>query len=310
MKFSFVITYLKEGSPEVLNSIKNMNYFKEEYEILCLPGKGSPSIYRNKGADIGKGEIICFIDDDAIAHKDLLKNAESFFNEHPEIDIVGGPQLTPLDEKGFAKISGYALSSKFGGWNTSNRYSTKTTNLNADDTYLTTAIMFCRKNVFEKVRFDEKLFPGEDSKFVLEAKKQGLKIAYSPDLIVYHKRRPTIKKFITQIFNYGKVTSTRISSRELIKQPFFFIPSIFFFYVLAIIINSSFLFQKNNFSEEINIFALMFLVPLCLYFILNLFFSISASIKNKDFLGMCLPFIFPILHLSYGAGMIYGYLKK
>jgi GT2 family glycosyltransferase len=315
MKFSLVITYLKEGSPEVLKSIDAIDYPKKDYEILCLPGPGSPSIYRNKGADKGKGKIIAFIDDDAMVHKDLLKNAEKFFNEHPEIDIVGGPQLTPQNEKGFARISGYALSSKFGGWNTSNRYESKKLNLNADDTYLTTAIMFCKKEVFKEVRFDEKLFPGEDSKFVIEAKQKGLKIAYSPELIVYHRRRPTIKKFVKQIFSYGKTTSTRESFKNLIKRPFFIIPSLFLIYLVELLLigivhPSTFNNFFNIFFANFNFSSLLF-VPLILYIFFSFLFSLIEVFKNKDLRAILfLPLIFPLLHLSYGAGLIWGFLVK
>lgn len=314
-KFSVVITYLKEGSPEVLESIRQMDYPKKDYEILCLPGLGSPSIYRNKGADIGKGKIIAFIDDDAMVHKDLLKNAEKFFDEHPKIDIVGGPQLTPKDEKGFARISGYSLSSKFGGWNTSSRYESKKLNLNADDTYLTTAIMFCKKEVFEKVRFDENLFPGEDSKFIIEAKGKNFHVAYSPELIVYHRRRPTIKKFVKQIFNYGKVASARESFSSLIKRPFFVIPSLFLIYIIELfffaivrpsIFNNFFGVLLGNFKLSSTLFA-----PLLLYLFLALIFSVYESLRNKDLRGIFfLPFIFPLLHLSYGAGLIWGFLIR
>ncbi len=316
MKLSIVITYYsKDKKAEVLESIKKLDYPKEEYEILVLPGPGSPSIYRNKGADKGKGKIIAFIDDDAIVHKDLLKNADKFFKEYPEIDIVGGPQLTPLDEKGFARISGYTLASKFGGWQTSSRYEKKKLNLNADDTYLTTAIMFCKKSVFNKVKFDENLFPGEDSKFVMDAKRVGLKVAYCPDLIVYHRRRPTIKKFIKQIFSYGKVASSRETPLGLIKKPFFLIPSIFLFYLLAliilIIINP--IITSNIFGilrGDFNSTSILF-IPLLLYISFDLLFSIYESIKNKHLIAIIfLPFIFPMLHLSYGVGMIYGYLRK
>src|SRR4030043_214502 len=144
-----------------------MDFSKKNYGIIIERGPNA-SDNRNRGFKKSRGQIIVFLDDDGIVDKDLLKNAEKFFKEHPEIDIVGGPQLTPKDEKGFALVSGYTLSSKFGGWNTSSRYEKKKLNLNADDTFLTTAVMFCKKNVFEKVRFDENLFPGEDSKFVKE----------------------------------------------------------------------------------------------------------------------------------------------
>lgn len=300
MRFSIVVTYPEwKKTAEVIDSIKKMDYPKSKFEIIPLPGPGSPSIYRNKGAEIGKGEIIVFLDDDAIADKELLKKADDFFKEHKEIDIVGGPQLTPLDEKGFAKISGYALSSKFGGWKTSNRYGKKKLNLEADDTYLTSAIMFCKKELFDKIKFNEKLFPGEDPKFIMDAKKEGFKVAYSPDLIVYHRRRPTVIKLIKQIFNYGKVAFSRISFFEILKQPFFLIPSLFFLYIIAMII---------GLVIELNI---LFVLPLIFYLGLNLIFSFYESVKNKHFFAFIpLIFIFPIIHLSYGAGMIYGCIKK
>ena len=69
---------------------------------------------------------------------------KEFFEKHKEVDIVGGPQLTPLDEKGFAKISGYALSSKFGAWKLSSRYSITEEKLDVDETALTSANLFCK----------------------------------------------------------------------------------------------------------------------------------------------------------------------
>jgi succinoglycan biosynthesis protein ExoA len=299
MRFSIVITYPEGKTAEIIESIKEMDYPKSKFEIITLPGPGSPSIYRNKGAEKGKGEIIVFLDDDAVADKELLKKADNFFKEHKEIDIVGGSQLTPLDEKGFGRISGYALSSKFGGWKTANRYGKKSLNLNADETYLTSAIMFCRKKVFKKAKFDEKLFPGEDPKFIMDAKKEGFKIAYSPDLIVYHRRRPTVKKLIKQIFNYGKVAFSRTSFEEILKQPFFLIPSLFLIYLIGLIIGLAFV--PN----------LLLTFPLMLYFILDLIFSFFESVKNKDLIALLpLFFIFPIIHLSYGAGMISGFINK
>lgn len=301
MKFSLIIPVAPYRNAEILGSIDKLDFSKKKFEVIIEKGT-NPSENRNKGAEKSKGEILVFLDDDAVVHIDLLKNANSFFKEHPEIDIVGGPQLTPLDETGFAKISGYALSSKFGGWNASNRYGKKKLNLNADDTYLTSAILFCRKEVMKKVKFDPALFPGEDSKFVTEAKNIGFKIAYNPDLIIYHRRRPTLKALIKQIFNYGRVGPLREKFSETIKRPFFVIPSLFLIYVL---------FLPTILSINNSFWKFIFLSPLFLYSILDLFFSFYESLKNRDWKGIfILPFIFPLIHLSYGAGWIYSWGKK
>src|SRR4030042_404617 len=305
MRFSLVIPVALYRDAEILNSIKEMDFSKKNYEIIIERGPNA-SDNRNRGFEKSKGQIIVFLDDDGMVNLDLLKNADNCFKEHKEVDIAGGPQLTPLDEKGFAKISGYALSSKFGGWNTSNRYGKKKLNLNADETYLTSAIMFCKREVMEKVKFDINLWPGEDPKFVSDAKKGGFKVAYNPDLIIYHRRRPTLKGLIKQIFNYGRVGPLREKFSDTVKRPFFLIPSAFLIYLISLLI---FLDLELFGIKLINNWILAF--PLILYLILDLFFSVYESVKNKDLRGIfLLPFIFPVIHLSYGAGWIYSYLKK
>jgi len=300
MKFSIVVTFPLGKKAEVLESIKKLDYPRKEIEILALPGPGSPSIYRNKGGEKGKGEIIALIDDDAVVKKDLLKNAAKFFKKHKDIDIVGGPQLTPFDDRGFARISGYALSSRFGAWKTANRYDGKKLNLNADETMLTSANLFCRKKVMKKVKFDEKLWPGEDPKFIDEAKKKGFKVAYSPDLIVYHRRRPTIKSLAKQIFKYGRVGPLREKFSETLEKPSFLVPSIFVLYLLSLLV---FIVIKIPYLNVL-------LIPGILYLSLDLAFSAYESIKNGDMAALfLLPFIFPLIHVSYGAGRIYGYLR-
>ncbi len=313
MRFSLVIPVALYRDAEILKSLEKLDFPKEEYEIIVKPGP-NPSENRNKGVEESIGDIVVFLDDDAVAHEAILRNADKFFNEHPEINIVGGPQLTPGDEKGFAKISGYALCSKFGGWSTSNRYGSKELNLDVDNTYLTTAIMFCKKEVFDKIRFDETLFPGEDTKFIISAKKEGMRIAYHPGLIVYHRRRPTIKAFVKQIFNYGKVVPLWQSPREAMKKPFFLIPSVFLLYLIVllggIIVNPGLAkYFFGIFSKDFSIASILF-IPLLLYLVLNLISSFYESLKNKDLRGIIfLPFIFLLLHLTYGAGVIYGYAK-
>lgn len=305
MKFSLVIPLAPYRDAEILDSIKKLDYPKSQFHVIVVKSLNA-SDNRNKGAEKAKGEIIAFLDDDAILDKNYLKNAEKFFDKHPEIDILGGPQLSPLDEKGFAKISDYALSSKFGAWDMSRRYSIQKESLDVDETAITSANLFCKREVMNKIKFDTKLWPGEDPKFIEDAKKAGLKVAYSPEIILYHRRRATIKAMIKQIFNYGKVRPFKESFFKTMKMPFFFIPSIFVIYLIALIIYLGFNF--NN-LKSYNSLALM--IPLFLYLTLCLIFSVYDSVKNKNPKAIFfLPFIYPLIHLSYGAGMLWGYVKK
>ena len=305
MKFSLVIPLAPGRNAEIVDSIKELNYPKKEYEVIVKEGL-NPSENRNNGAKQAKGEIIAFLDDDAVIDVNFLKEAEEFFNKYSEIDIVGGAQLTPKWQNGFPKISGYALSSKFGAWKMGMRYSLKKLNLNADETMLTSANLFCKKEVMKKIQFDPKLFPGEDPKFIEDAKKEGFKVAYSPDLILYHKRRETIRAMIKQISSYGRTRTNKESFIETLKKPFFLIPLLFCIYLFFLVI---FIFLEIFKINLIPNFILFF--PLGLYFILDLFFSIYESVKNKDLKAIfLLLFIFPLIHISYGMGMIKGYLKN
>ena len=299
LKFSIVIAVAPYRNAEVLKSLDKVNYPKSKYEVIVKRGL-NPSENRNNGAKEAKGEIIGFIDDDAIVSADLLKNVERFFAAHKDADIVGGPQLTPLDEKGLAKISGYALSSKFGAWKTSRRYYGTKTVLDADETMLTSANLFCRKNVLKKVLFDLSLFPGEDPKFISDAKKSGLAVSYSPEITVYHRRRANIFGLMKQIYSYGMTRVKKESLKETLKMPFFFIPSIFILYILLLIL----------FSILSGLDLILF-SPLLAYMIISLIESLSIAISKKDIAAFfVLPFIFLAIHLSYGTGFMISLIKK
>lgn len=288
-KFSIIIALAPNRKCEILKSLKNLDYPKHKYEIIIKKGT-NPSENRNNGIKEAKGKIILVLDDDAIITKDLLKNADLFFKKYLNIDIVGGPQLTPKDDPPFAKISIYTLSSFFGGFSMSKRYKKSKLNLNANEKNITSAICFIKKEVFKKAGyFNPKLFPGEDPEFFSRAKKAGFKIAYSPTIKIYHRRRPNLFSFIKQIFNYGKVR--RSVSKKI--GPEFYIPSLFVIYLILLPFLPS-----------------IFLLPLYFYIIIDILFSIYLSIKNLSLTALILiPFMFPIIHISYGIGMIYSFFK-
>ncbi len=343
MRFTLIIPVAPERDAPIIDAIKMLDYDKSKYHIIVVRGT-NPSSNRNKAIEKAKGDYVVFLDDDAVIKEDYLIKVDEFLNKHIEIDVVGGPQLTPVDDSRFGKVSGYALSSKFGAWKLANRYTSNKENLDADETSLTSANLICKRKVVDKVKFDESLFPGEDPKFIADVKKQGFRVAYTPTFILYHKRRPTYKSFVKQMFNYGKSRPKKESFLATLKRPFFFIPSLFVIYLLALLIsiliypsiigyiinfddysnNSINWINKsvikldknvtyeigNNNSYKLNLYFLLF-IPLIVYIALILFFTVFDSIKNKDVIAIyILPFIYSTIHISYGTGMIYGYVRK
>ena len=198
IKFSFVIPVAPDRDAEILKSIGKLQ--RKDYEVVIEKGI-NPSENRNRGMKKAAGEVIVILDDDAILPENFLDKLESFFLNNPDIDVVGGPQLTPETDGFFAKISGLALASKFASFKLSNRYKKGKENLDADESCITSASLACKKKVAKKIVFDKRLFPGEDPKFIDDCKKAGFRIAYTPEIYVWHRRRSSFAKLAKQIFS-------------------------------------------------------------------------------------------------------------
>lgn len=289
IKFSLVIPLALYRDAEILNSIKKLDYDKKKYEVIIEKGK-NPSENRNRGVGRAKGEIIIFLDDDAVLEKDFLKNVESFFEKY-NIDIAGGPQLTPKDDGVFARVSGYAFASVFGGFGMRKRYKKTRLNLEAGEQELTSAVLCCKKRVFNEIGFNPELWPGEDPDFINQAKKKGFAVAYSPDIFIYHRRRPDAASLAKQIFSYGKVRpKVGINLGVLI-------PSIFLIYLLVL--------------PSLSLFNFIFVIPFLAYIIINLVFSIFTGFQKLSFSAVLyLPIIFFIIHTMYGLGFAVGFIQR
>lgn len=284
------------GEGKSLEAIRTIKQQEEKVKVFIEKGP-NPSINRNNGAKKAKTEIVAFINGHTLIPKDWSKKIRIFFEKYKKIDIVGGPQLTPKNASYFEKVSGYALSSKFGSGGVSARYDGKKLIINADETVLSSANLACRKKVVEKIRFDEKLYPGEDSKFISDAKKNGFKIAYSSKIIAFNKRRTNLKDFAVQNFKFGMVRPKKETLLETLKHLFFIIPSLFLIYLILLIPLS---FVSN-----------LFFIPGIAYLLFNIFFSAYESVKDNDLKSIfLLPIVFLTIHLSYGAGFLYGILRK
>ena len=294
-KFSIVIALAPYRNAEVLKSLKTLNYDRNKYEIIIKKGDNT-SENRNYGIKKAKGEIIYFLDDDAIVHKDLLKNAEDFFNNY-DIDIVGGPQLTLKDDKFIAKLFGSAIESYWCSYKMANRYKRGKLNLNADELNLTSANCFVKKDVFNKIKgFDPRLWPGEDPEFFSRAKENNFKIAYNPDLVIYHRRRPDLFSLLNQHYKYGFVRLKKEAISKKLVNPIMIIPSIFTLYTLSLPI--------------LLLFSKYFFLPILLHLIIDVTTAFFIALKKNILYLPFLPIVFFLIHFSYGLGMLVSLFQK
>jgi len=291
MRYSIVVPLALDRSAPVKQSIADLNYPEDGYEVLIEKGI-NPSINRNLAIKKSQGDILAFVDDDAHVKSDWLKEADSFFENYPDIDIVGGPQITSPNDRLFARHSGYVFSSFFGAGKMASRYRLGKTNLEADELNLTSCNMFVKKHVFEAIsNFEPRLFPNEETEFLQRAVDHGFKLAYSPRLIVYHRRRDTCLAFFKQCFRVGKGRARQDVLTKSKLNVWVAIPLMFLFYVLL----APLLYQLSTLA----------IVPTAIYLILSIGSALQSSIRNSDrLIFFSYPLLAFSLHLIYPSGYL------
>ena len=91
----------------------------------------------------------------------------------------------------------------------------------------------------------QELKPPQLKEFSFEAKevlkKEGYKIAYYPEVFIYHRRRPNIQGLMKQFFNYGL---TRVKKERALGNKInllYLLPSLFIIYLICIAKNKGYL---------------------------------------------------------------------
>ena len=156
-----------------------------------------------------------------------------------------------------------------------------------------------RREVLDKVGlFNEKLLRTEDNEFHYRIREAGYKLCYDPTIVSYQYARSDFKKMVKQKFGNGywigltlKVCPGCISLYHLVP----------FAFVIAIIVTS-----------VLAVFGIWHMTALMwlLYGLFAVFNSAIAVVQNNFYVcSMLMPFLFLILHISYGVGTINGILS-
>jgi len=307
-KVSIIIPckYIDSYTQQCVQHCKDLDY--PDFEILVLPdedggkelegvkiiptGNVSPGKKRNMGVESSSGELLAFIDNDAYPRKDWLKNAVKYFDN--EIAAVGGPGITPEDDNDRQKASGYVLSSFLVG-NLRSRFEVEKA-YESDDIHSCNFIV--RRDVVEKVKWDEKYWPGEDTLMCLGIKKMGFKMLEVPDVVVYHHRKALFMPHIKQISRFGLHRGFFVKKFPENSLKFtYFIPSLFVLYLLLGGILSIF-------SQTLRS---LFVSSLVAYLILAFIGALHAKKLKLIFLTW-LGII--ITHIVYGISFLIGLAKK
>lgn len=294
-----------------LKKFNKLNYENYEILIVCdkfikisnpktkiiLTGKNrtGPAEKRDIAIKIAKGKICAFIDDDAYPDKNWLVNSIIHF-KHPEIAAVGGPGITPKEDKYWEQLTGLVYGSFFCAGRAQYRFIKR--KMQFVDDYPAYNLLVRKKVLQEVDGYGSHFYGGEDTFLCLKIVKKGYKIIYDPEVIVYHHRRSLFVPYLKQIANIGRHRGYFAKKFPETSRRFdYFLPSIL---ALGLFI-----------MPLLSYFNIIFLI---LYLVLILFFTILAMFSVRLETNLINAFLVALgiicTHISYGFNFIVGLLKK
>lgn len=289
MKISVIIPVKPGGAVAALTGLKGLASDSPDHEVIVAEGK-RPSRQRNKAAQEATGDVLYFLDDDAICQPDALNRLTGAFSD-PAVAAVGGPSLTPAGDSPFQRAIAWALSSPFGGGAIRNRYRSTGALRDTDDRELILCNLAFRRDIYLAYGgLDERLYPNEENELIDRLLKSGRRLLHDPEMPVQRSQRPDLAAFIRQMKTYGKgrAEQTLITRRLSLKAV---IPALFVIYTVSL---------------PLMPLPLWYLLPGLVYCGALAGNCLSALRGSGAEVAMRLPLVLSLLHFCYGAGFITG----
>jgi GT2 family glycosyltransferase len=191
-----------DGTNELLKELQ------KKYSFYLLKNeKINAAAGRNLGIKQSKGNLIAFVDADAIPKNNWLSNIKSVFYSHDDtVAGVGGPDLLPEDSSEKEKCIGLVMTSPLargGRINPSTQHTLSSKERSVG--HIPTCNLCLKKSILDEMKgFDETFVKGQDLELNHRIRKAGYTLLYSPKVIVVHYRKDSFRSFARQIFKWAK----------------------------------------------------------------------------------------------------------
>lgn len=210
------------------NTLKECNRFQQDYPevrfVCCQEPNQGLSYARNCGIREAKGDILVYVDDDALVNKEYLQTYADFFAAHPEIDAAGGPIIPKYETEEPSWMSHYTRMLLTGY-----KYNGEKAKEFASNDYPGGGNAAYRSSVFEKVglfnvelgRKGDNLAASEEKDIFDKMRALGMHIYYLPTAILYHiipERKLTDDYFKRLSFGIGQ--SERYRTKSISEKKF------------------------------------------------------------------------------------------
>ena len=255
----------------LFEDIKKQSF--QNYELILVKGESPNGHARNVGAEMAKGEILVFIDDDAVlADNKVIENLILPLEKDQQIGMTGATIDIPLDANWFQRL---ISKESFGG------ASLMKQNKEAYDEVQHTCCAL-PKRIYESVGGEnDRLLTGTDVDLRYRLRKAGFKLVLAAHCQVYHKLPDSPIKLWRQQFKFGYGTPIFMKEcPEIVPLREF---KTFFHALLFVLVKFVFAFAS--------------------------FFIVIKRKNNKRKLYIRFSLLGPLFTLPQDLGYVYGYYK-
>lgn len=187
----YEVVYVDDGSTD--KSLEIARQYESRIRIIAQENKGL-SAARNVGAREATGSIVAYTDSDAYADPDwifhLVRTLES-----RDAAAVGGPNLTPASD---------GLTAQYIALCPGNPTVVLKDNVEAD--HIAGVNMAFRRDILLGIGGFDPVHrkAGDDVDICWRIEDAGYSLVYSPVAIVWHHRRPSVRRYLRQQLGYGE----------------------------------------------------------------------------------------------------------
>ena len=176
-------------------------------------GSANMSAKRNLGVAASTAPYVAFTDSDAYPAPGWLDGAITELEAHPDIVMVGGPELPPAGEPAAERYVGLASRSAlvtgahaFRKARSPRRFFSEMSSCN---------LVMRRRDYVDAGGMNESLYIGEDNEFCQRIGRAGGKLLFSPEVVVHHKNR-SLWPFLVQ--RYARGMASAIVIRRFLRD--------------------------------------------------------------------------------------------
>ncbi len=280
------------STDETRSVVHQMQAQHPNLRLIDNPGKIVPTGL-NLALAQAQGEIIVRVDGHCVIRPDYIRNCVEYLRRE-NVDGVGGPMET-IGENRTSQAIALAMSSPFGVGGSSFR-TVQDREMFVD----TVAFPAYRRETIQKVgMFDEELIRNQDDEYNYRLREMGGRILMTPEIRSRYYSRGSFSSLWRQYFQYGYWKVRVMQKHPLQMSLRQFIPPLFVTTLIVLSLLSPFLFAAR----------LLLALTVGTYIAANLGAAFITASKKGWRYFLYLPVAFAALHISYGAGFLYGLAK-